>query len=310
MRMKKNPDVSIIICTYSRADLLRRTLMSLENLLDIHKAEVIIVDNNSLDHTVEVVLECIGKLKGKVNVRYVFEPRQGLSVARNTGINEAVAPIIAFLDDDALPFIRWLSTVTNAFLRYPEAAAIGGNIIPEFATARPDWLGKSLELPYTIVDLGDRVRQYPRRLYPYGANMAFRRAVLQDILFPEDLGRKGLSLLSGEEAWVFRKLRKKGKRLYYIPGMTVRHHIAEDRLTKEWIKRRYYYQGVSVAKEGKGTLSMIRIVSKIGLKLIYITIHSWFAQTPGQSLLHECRKESIRGSIETLRLKDVEPTYE
>jgi glycosyltransferase involved in cell wall biosynthesis len=308
--MIKNPDISIIICTFSRADLLRRTLMSLEKLLDIGQAEVVIIDNNSLDDTAEIVLECIDKLKEHVNLRYVYEPRQGLSVARNTGINEAIAPIIAFLDDDALPFISWLPSIRNAFLGNPDAAAIGGAIMPDFATVRPDWLVQSLELPYTIVNLGTQERVYPRKLYPFGANMAFRREVLQDVRFPENLGRKGASLLSGEEEWIFKQLRKKGLNIYYIPGMTVRHHISEERLTKEWIKRRYYYQGVSMAMESRHVLSKLRIVSFIGLKIIYITIHSRFAKAPGQSLLHECRKESIRGSIETLRLKGVEPTYE
>ncbi|MEX2415597.1 MAG: glycosyltransferase [Paenibacillaceae bacterium] len=234
--MKTNPEISIIICTFSRADLLRRTLMSLEKLLDIRQAEVIIIDNNSLDDTAEVVLECIDKLKEHVNLRYVFEPRKGLSVARNTGINEASAPIIAFLNDDALPFISWLPSIRNAFLRYPDAAAIGGIIIPDFATARPDWLVQSLELPYTIVNLGEQERRYPRKLFPFGANMAFRREVLQDVHFPEDLGSKGASLF-GEEAWIFKQLRKKGSNLYYIPCMKVRHHISEERLNKEWIKR-------------------------------------------------------------------------
>lgn len=310
MTMKMNPNISIIICTFSRADLLRRTLISLEKLLDIGQAEVIVIDNNSLDDTAEVVRSCIDVLKAHVNIRYVFEPRQGLSIARNTGIEEASAPIIAFLDDDALPFISWLSHIRNAFQRYPHAAAVGGVIIPDFATDRPDWLVPSLELPYTIVNLGERERTYPRKLYPFGANMAFRLEALQDIRFPEDLGRKGSSLLSGEETWIFRQLRKKGLDLIYIPGMTVRHYIPQERLTKEWIKRRYYYQGVSAVMGSNHVLSRLRIVSIIGLKLIYIAIHSRIMKSSEQGLLVECRKESIRGSLDTLRLKGVEPTYE
>lgn len=307
--MKRNLHISIVICTYSRAQLLRRTLMSLEKLLDIEKAEVIVIDNNSLDDTAEVVLDCIDQLKGHVNLRYVFEPRQGLSVARNTGIEEASAPIIAFLDDDALPFISWIPSISKAFQRYPNAAALGGIIIPDFAAERPEWLVQALELKYTIVNLGEQERAYPRKLYPFGANMAFRRTALQDIRFPEELGRKGASLLSGEEAWVFMQLRKKGLQLYYIPSMTVRHHISKERLTKEWIKRRYYYQGVSMAMEGNSIRSRIRIVSVIGLKMVYTAL-ARFMQSTNHELLYECRKESIRGSVETLRLKGVEPTYE
>lgn len=308
--MTQNPTISIIICTFNRAELLRRTLLSLRRLIDIEQAEVIVIDNHSRDLTAEVVRACIKKLNTRVNIRYVCEPRQGLSIARNTGIQLASAPIIAFLDDDAIPYISWLSHIRNAFLRYPRAAAIGGAIIPEFAIQRPDWLISSLELPYTIVNLGHHERMYPRNLYPFGANMAFRREVLHDLHFPEDLGRKGSSLLSGEEAWMFKQLRKRGFDLIYIPGMTVRHYIPKERLTREWIKRRYYYQGVSMAMERTHFLSLIRIVSIISMKLVYIAIQSRFRKTSDQQLLIECRRASIRGSIETLRLRGVEPTYE
>jgi glycosyltransferase involved in cell wall biosynthesis len=310
LTMKLNPTISIIICTFNRAQLLRRTLMSLRKLIDIEQAEVIVIDNHSLDLTPEIVRLCIRRLGSRVNLRYVFEPRQGLSIARNTGIQQASAPIVAFLDDDALPYISWVSHIMNAFKRYPRAAAIGGAIIPEFAIDRPDWLVSSLELPYTIVNLGSHERLYPRNLYPFGANMAFRREALQHIQFPEELGRKGSSLLSGEEAWVFKQLRKKGFELIYIPGMTVRHHIPKERLTRDWIKRRYYYQGVSMAMDSNHLLSRIRIVSMIALRLIYISIQSRFMKSSDQLLLIECRQASIRGSLETLRLRDVEPTYE
>jgi glycosyltransferase involved in cell wall biosynthesis len=310
LTMKLNPTISIIICTFNRAQLLRRTLMSLRKLIDIEQAEVIVVDNHSRDLTSETVQLCIKRLGSRVNLRYVFEPRQGLSIARNTGIQLASAPIIAFLDDDALPYISWVSHIMNAIERYPRAAAIGGPIIPEFAVDRPDWLVSSLELPYTIVNLGSNERLYPRNLYPFGANMAFRREALQHIRFPEELGRKGNSLLSGEEGSVFKQLRKKGHDLIYIPGMIIRHHIPKERLTRDWIKRRYYYQGVSMAIDCTNLIARIRIVSNIALRLVYTSIQSRLMKSSDQRLLIECRQLSIRGSIETLRLRGVEPTYE
>ena len=306
----KHPAVSIIICTYMRASLLQRTLLSLENVLDIEQAEVIVVDNHSLDDTAIVTQTCMEQLKHKVHIRYLFEPKQGLSVARNKGIERSKAPIVAFLDDDAIPCMNWISTIRQAFAANNKIGAIGGIIQPEFEHERPDWLFKQLEHPYTIVHLGEQERSYPRRLAPFGANMAIRRDAIGKLRFPEALGRKGASLLSGEETWFFNRLRKDGWQLRYIPGMTVRHFISAERLQPEWIRKRYYYQGVSLAKEGKGVLSMIRIVTKLGMRKVYNSIYMRFAKTPGERMLSVCRNESLRGAFGVIRGKGVEATYD
>ena len=302
--------VSVVICTYSRAALLQQTLLSLESVSGIAKAEVIVVDNNSPDHTSEIVAKCIERLRGKVNLKYVFEARQGLSVARNRGIAESSGSIIAFLDDDAIPSSSWLTSVQSAFERYPDAAAIGGIIHPNFETSKPDWLVKELELGFTIVNLGDKERMYPRRLHPFGANMAIRKDIFKELRFPEELGRKGNSLLSGEESWLFEEIQSQGKKLIYIPGMSVAHFIDASRLRPEWIKRRYYYQGVSLAVWNNRLPARIRLVLFLLVKRGYLLINSLFIRSPGQRLVQECRMESIRGSVETLRSRGAIPAYE
>src|SRR5690606_11769314 len=99
----------------------------------------------------------------------------------------------------AVPMMKWLTSMRRGFEQYPRAAGIGGIVHAEFETARPEWLIKELEYPYTIVNLGDEPRRYPRKLVPFGANMAVRREAMGELRFPEELGRKGASLLSGEE---------------------------------------------------------------------------------------------------------------
>jgi len=295
------PSVSIIVCTYARAALLRETLLSLEQVKGIETAEVIVVDNRSPDHTAEVAAECQTRLAGTVNLIYVYESRQGLSIARNRGIKEAKGAIVAFLDDDAIPSEEWLECIVSAFERHADAGAIGGIIRPLFETTRPDWLVKQLELGFTIVDFGNKEKLYPRRFHPYGANMAIRREALGGLSFPESLGRKGQSLLSGEESWLFAQLRKKGSKLVYVPGMSVLHFIPGDRLRQDWIKRRFYYQGVSYAVWGDKWTWRAKLVATLILKRIYLLVNAMFVRTPGQRLLKECRMESIRGSVDTLR---------
>lgn len=294
------PSVSILICTYNRAELLRQTLLALEDVHEIEQAEVLVVDNNSQDHTEAVVQVCCQQLAHKVRLKYLFEERQGLSAARNTGMLRSRAPIIAFLDDDAVPEHGWLRTLMQSFKDFPDAGAVGGVIHPAFENGRPDWLIRQLEYPYAIINLGDQVQRYPRGLAPFGANMAVRRGAIGNLEFPENLGRKGATLLSGEETYFFGHLRKKGWSLYYHPEMAVRHHIAAERLNIAWIRKRYYYQGVSIAMEGTSLLSRLRIVSSALLRTVYASVQWLLARGAGHRLHARCRLDSVRGTMTTL----------
>lgn len=306
--MLTKPYVSIVICTYNRAGLLRKTLDSLPALDELGLAEVIVVDNNSTDDTREATEAFIARHAGSVNARYVFAHRQGLSVARNAGIRAAQADIVAFLDDDAIPCREWLATIAATFAGRPDVHALGGIIRPLFESERPEWLIKPFELPYTIVDIGDQAREYPAHLHPYGANMAIRKPFFENHSFPENLGRKGNSLLSGEETWVFAQMRKERKKVLYHPGMAVDHFIPSSRLTVEWIKKRYYYQGISNGHmQGEGAGSKLAALGTIAAKSVYLYADALFARSEGRKLLNACRRESIRGTLDRMRRRDPMP---
>ncbi|MDD1613734.1 MAG: glycosyltransferase family 2 protein, partial [Methylococcaceae bacterium] len=99
-------NISVIICTYNRANSLADTLHCLtKQSYETANWELIVVDNNSNDNTKEIISEYSKKLP---NLIYKFEPQQGLSFARNLGIHSAHGAIIAFTDDDVLPEFDWL----------------------------------------------------------------------------------------------------------------------------------------------------------------------------------------------------------
>ena len=84
-------DLSVVITTYNRADVLPRALESLLSQdLDPARYEIVVVDNNSTDQTRQVVESFVGRAP---KVHYVFEPRQGIAYGRNRGIVTAAAPI-------------------------------------------------------------------------------------------------------------------------------------------------------------------------------------------------------------------------
>lgn len=88
------PKVSVIIPTYNRCELLREALASVcaQTYQDF---EVIVVDDGSNDDTAAVVQEFAG-------VRYVWQPRRGVSAARNRGVTLSEGEWVAFLDSDDL----------------------------------------------------------------------------------------------------------------------------------------------------------------------------------------------------------------
>ena len=109
--MDEQLDVTVIIATYNRADMLPGALESvLAQEADGVRYEVIVVDNNSPDQTREVVESFIAR--GHRNLRYLFEGRQGVAYARNTALAHASAPIIAFTDDDVRVSPDWVAMIS------------------------------------------------------------------------------------------------------------------------------------------------------------------------------------------------------
>ena len=101
-------DVSVVISTYNRCTVLARALQALLcQQANEMSYEILVIDNNSSDQTRDLVQALITKDPEKL--RYIFEPQQGLSYARNTGIANARAPIIAFTDDDVCVASDWIA---------------------------------------------------------------------------------------------------------------------------------------------------------------------------------------------------------
>ena len=95
--------LSIIITTYNRANLLEQLLNDiLEQYVILapeeQSIELILVDNNSGDDTKAVIYKFIEA--NTLSVKYIFEPAQGIAVARNTGIEKSQGNLLAFLHDD------------------------------------------------------------------------------------------------------------------------------------------------------------------------------------------------------------------
>ncbi|HZG86177.1 glycosyltransferase [Paenibacillus sp.] len=291
MSERNEPEISIVICTYNRADVLERTLTYLLGVNGINLTEVIIVDNNSTDHTRQIVEKFVPRFQRMI---YVLEIKQGLSIARNTGVKRAQAPIIAFLDDDAFPEKHWCKSILEGFQVNDKIMALGGIIELEFDGERPSWLLPQLEPLYSCLDLGDTQGPFPNLLHPLGANMAFRCEVFHQHKFPENLGRKGKSLLSGEESYLFSLIRRDKGIIYYFPKMKVRHFVAKDRLSKDWLIRRYKAEGVSKAMGAMTIFRRFALFAVTITKILLLIAEKPFLKLKGDghTLLNNCRLTS------------------
>jgi glycosyltransferase involved in cell wall biosynthesis len=115
------PFVSVVVPVLNREDTISRCLASvLRGSYPQDRREIVVVDNGSSDHTLEVV--------AKHPVRLVVERRRGLSQARNRGIDESRGEILAFTDSDCYVATDWLAGLT-AGLR-DDVAAGTGDVVP------------------------------------------------------------------------------------------------------------------------------------------------------------------------------------
>jgi glycosyltransferase involved in cell wall biosynthesis len=232
------PRVSVVICTYNRCEELASALDALLAQDDAPPHEVIVVDNNSRDDT-RMFVEA--RMSKHPHLRYVFEPSQGLPQARNTGIREARAPIVAFTDDDIIVAPDWVAAIERAFERFPEADCIGGRVLPRWPpSGRPDWFTRFQLAPLAVQDKGDdpvfvtRENAAPCLI---GANFCFRKRAFDKAgLFSTEFSRS-------QDREIQLRLWKAGGTGVYVPDIVTYVDVPADRLTKHYYRRWYARAG-------------------------------------------------------------------
>lgn len=233
---------SILICTYNRANLLQKTLEVLHEYYSHREdIEVLVIDNNSKDNTPTIVAQF-------PFIKYYPEIRQGLSYARNTGIEKSQGDIIIFLDDDAYPLSStWADNYINFLTINQECMAAGGEVIPHFEIKPPEWIFSDSFFTNSLSILTFKeTRKITTKEWLVGANLAYRKILFEVIgNFNPNLGRSKENLMSNDEIDIQKRSEEKHFSFCYLKGSEVSHFIHKDRLTKRWFKKRKFWQGRS-----------------------------------------------------------------
>ena len=215
--------VSVVVCTYNRADLLPGALQSLLRLdIPAHwEFELLVVDNGSTDRTARVVAELMRASDRRM--RYILEPTAGVAAARNTGVAQATGDWIAFCDDDQLADPAWLRELVS-FARRRNFRVVGGAmrlILPPSATDVPCEVRSIFS--ETPVLTGPRA--CGRFESPSGGNALIERSVFEEVgLFDATLAE------AGEDIEFFSRARMAGIAVWVQPAAIVHHRVQPSRL--------------------------------------------------------------------------------
>src|SRR5215211_1826262 len=170
------PAVTVVVPTRGRSAYLEVTLDSLLRQRTRTPHEILVVDDGSTDATREVA--------ERARVRCVSHgERRSLNAARNTGIREAGAPLVALVDDDVVAPPGWLDALARGAGRNPDAEAFGGPIRARFEGGGPRSCGRE-DPPVTTLDLGADDREAEM---VWGANLAVRRSAVERVGWFDEL---------------------------------------------------------------------------------------------------------------------------
>ena len=231
--------ISVIVCTQNRADLLANVLQTLcEQTLSAASYEIIVVDNDSKDHT-RLVTE--NYCRDYDNVRCCIELKHGLSHARNRGWLEAKGRYVGYVDDDCKTPKEWL-TVAKKIIDQFEPTAFGGPYYAFYNSPKPRWWKDC----YGAFEQSQMSRSLDRHEYLRGGNIFVRRNVLEKINgFDTTLGMSGQNIGYGEESELQRRIRKTmtDALIYYDQKLYVYHLVRSEKMSLRWALKSWFVGG-------------------------------------------------------------------
>lgn len=226
--------ITVVVATYGRAEWLARCLAGLRRQT-LAPTDVVVVVHPSDPPSAEIVDQVAGEWSA---VRRVMVEQPGLVAALNRGLAAARGEIVAFVDDDAVPYADWLERIDATFASDRRIAAVGGRDVVEIdglvigpvparrggrhgngpRVGRIQWFGRMIANHHVGVG-GPRDVDVLK-----GVNMSFRRNEAAEIGFDHRL--RGIGSQVHSELSICLPLRRRGARVVYDPRILVAHYPA------------------------------------------------------------------------------------
>jgi hypothetical protein len=228
--------VLVAVLTYRRTHLLTALLTELVAQKD-HVSpggEIVVIDNDPAASAADAVAGWAER-----GVRYVHEPRPGISAARNRALAEAAdADLLIFLDDDEMPAAGWLAELTGAWGRWG-CAAVAGPVSARLLAPASDWVLGSGVFDRRTLPTGTRVRGA-------GAGnllLDVRQVRALGLVFDERLGLTG-----GEDTLFTHELVHRGAEIRWCDEAEAVEFVPAERLTRSWALRRSFRSASSLSR--------------------------------------------------------------
>lgn len=173
---------------------------------------------------------------------------EGLSGARNAGVEATDGVYVVFLDDDAVADAGMIEAMRDVFRRDASVAGVAGWIVPLWLGGRPAWFPS--EFLWVLGCSYEGLHPGPVRNV-IGASMAVRRSVFETVgLFASGIGRgKGRLPLGCEETELCIRTARAmpGMTFFLAVGASCGHKVPASRATWGYLVTRCYAEGISKA---------------------------------------------------------------
>ena len=261
-----SPEISVVIPHLNQPEHLRRCLASLADQKDAPPFEIIVVDNGSPAPP--------GNLCAEFGARLLHQPAPGPGLARNLGVAEARAPVLAFIDADCHADPGWLAAIAARFAD-PGTGVLGGDV--RIARADP---GRATLLEAYESVYAYRMEEYIRRQGFTGTgNLAIRREVFDAVGPFAGIG------VAEDRDWG-QRARVMGHSTRYAPEMRV-HHPA-----------RPTFADLALKWDRQTAHDFARMPAGVGGRLRWLARTAAMAGSPALEILRILRSDRVEGPRE------------
>ena len=261
-------DITFLICTFHREDLLVESLHSMLRLdgLGEVRYEILVIDNSDEESARSAVDEFVATTSC-TQLRYLPAHPANISVARNAGVDAAKGAYIAMIDDDMKVYPGWLQAMRPLMLDgtfdvlagpveaiFEDPALATGESRKFFHRAPPLTVGTELRM------MGPR---RTRSFVPATSNAMFRSQTCfaDGTRFDLRYGKSG-----GEDLDLFCRLEQNGRRFTWVPDAWTSEIVPTRRCSFDYLERRSFTGGqIFAAIHVRNSPYPVLVAAKLGV---------------------------------------------